>query len=153
MRTRGQWAMLIIGWLSAGVFPAYWATGYAPPFAAIDPIVAEPAAPGQTAIFRSALVRRDLDRECSVRFSRHFIDAGGVRFDYAGQAGMTAAGLRDMNTRMQNGFRLASVIPAGALPGYGEVVTELFYVCNPMQLIWPIEVTMRYPVLVLAAPK
>ena len=150
-RTRRQCAVRIIGLLSVVVFPAYWLTEYSPPFAAVEPIVAEPVAAGQTAIFKSANVMRDLDRDCSVRFSRHFIDSGGVRFDYAGISEITAGGLREMSKRMQDGFRVAAVIPAGAVPGYGDLVTELFYTCNPMQIIWPIQVTLRFPVLVLVA--
>ena len=139
----GQHAWL--GWLLC--VPIFWLAGdwafdRHPPFAIIGPVMARNAPPGGTAYF-VADVRRDLDRDCSVRFSRYLIDGAGVRHDFAVDPRvMTADGLRAMDTLMAGKLRLAVEIPRGANPGRATYTTELIYVCNPLHKWWPIEVSM-----------
>ena len=139
----GQHAWL--GWLFC--LPVFWTLGEwafdrDPPFAVVGPVMAFNAAPGETAFF-NADVRRDLDRECSVIFSRHMIDGAGVRHDFAKDPRvMTSDGIRAMDLLMAGRLRLAVEIPRGANPGPAVYTTELQYSCNPLHRIWPIDVTM-----------
>lgn len=119
-----------------------WALDRHPPFAIIGPVMAHNAAPGGT-VFFLADVRRDLDRDCSVRFSRYLIDGAGVRFDFAVDPRvMTPDGLRAMDILMSGKLRLALEVPRGANPGKAVYTTELIYTCNPLHAIWPILVSM-----------
>lgn len=120
---------------------ADWALDRAPPFAITGPVLARNAPPGGTAFFE-ADVRRDLDRECSVRFSRYLIDGAGVRHEFAVDLLMTPDGLRAMNILMAGKLRIAVEVPRGANPGKAVHTTELFYICNPLHKWWPIEVSM-----------
>lgn len=119
-----------------------WALDRNPPFAIVGPIQVVNAKPGETAFF-TAEVRRDLDRECSVDFSRYLIDGVGVRHDFgADPRVMTADGIRAMDVLMGGRLRLAIEIPRGANPGPAVYTSELRYRCNPLHQWWPIEVTM-----------
>lgn len=142
-----------IGWLLAIPFllqGVIWLTDRAPPFSVIGPVVVSNARPGEI-IYFTAPVRRDLDRECSVMFSRHIIDVRGIRFELTKEPGvMTAAGLRAMDAAMGKYLRLAVEVPEQAAPGQAAFVTELSYACNPVHRAWPIEVSM--PLLFLIQP-
>ena len=121
---------------------AVWLADRSPPFAITGPVVTIDAQPGELAFF-TALVRRDLDRNCSVSFSRHLIDGRGVRFDLLKEPGvMTAAGLRAMDAAMGGYLRLAVEVPAGAAPGPAIFATDLSYACNPIHRAWPIDVSL-----------
>lgn len=140
------WLLSLPFLLMAGV----WLTDRAPPFAVIGPVVVSNARAGEIVYF-TAPVRRDLDRECSVVFSRHIIDVRGIRFDISTAPGvMTAAGLRAMDAAMGAYLRLAVEVPEQAAPGQAAFVTELSYACNPVHRAWPIEVSM--PLLFLIQP-
>ena len=119
-----------------------WSLDRHPPFGIIGPVEVRGGKPGETVYFH-APVRRDLDRNCSVRFSRHMIDGAGVRFDFALDPRiMTPDGLRAMDLLMDGGLRLAVDVPRGASPGRGSYTTELLYQCNPLHKWFPIAVTM-----------
>ena len=120
-----------------------WLTDRSPPFAVIGPVVMKNAKPGEMAFF-TAPVRRDLDRNCSVQFSRHLIDGRGIRFDLTKEPGMmTAAGLRAMDAAMGGYLRLAVDVPEAAAPGPAIFATDLSYACNPIHRAWPIEVSLE----------
>ena len=150
-----QWAgrHAWLGWLLC--LPVFmqlgeWAFDRSPPFAVVGPVTALGARPGETAYF-NAEVRRDLDRECSVVFSRYMIDGAGVRHDFARDPRvMTPNGLRAMDVLMAGQLRLAVEIPRGANPGPAVYATELRYTCNPIHKLWPIEVTMPLRFWILA---
>lgn len=128
---------LPIFWIAAD-----WAMDRHPPFAIIGPVIVRNAPPGGT-VFFVADVRRDLYRDCSVRFSRHMIDGAGVRFDFATEPRvMTPDGLRAMDILMAGKLCLAVDVPRGANPGKAVHTTELIYICNPLHRWWPIEVSM-----------
>lgn len=146
---RNSW----IGWLFSLPFlvqGGVWLADRSPPFAVIGPVVVTTARPGDIAFF-TAPVRRDLERDCSVVFSRHIVDVRGIRFEVSKEPGvMTAAGLRAMDAAMGSYLRLAVEVPEQAAPGQAAFVTELSYACNPIHRAWPIEVSM--PLLFLIQP-
>lgn len=111
--------------------------------------VANPALPGDTVIVR-AVVKRDVDRRCSLMYSRMFHDSAGVRFDItAGAQMMTADALDDLNRRTPDSLILSLTIPPKAAPGKGTLISVLDYVCNPVQQLYPIPklITMDVEVL------
>lgn len=119
-----------------------WIIDREPPFAALGAAQASPVRAGGTVVFIAA-VRRDLDRDCTVQFSRHLIDGLGIRHDFAADPRvMTADGLREMDSAMGHQLRLAVNIPAGAAPGPATYTSDLIYRCNPVHVLWPIAVSM-----------
>ena len=119
-----------------------WLTDRSPPFAITGAVVTVNARPGDMAFF-TALVRRDLDRDCSVLFTRHLIDGKGMRFDLSKEPGvLTAEGLQAMDAAMGGYLRLAVAVPESAAPGPAIFATNFSYMCNPIHRAWPIEVSM-----------
>lgn len=110
-----------------------------PPFRLIGYTV-EPVRPG--GVLRvTADVQRDLDRECSVVFSRHMFDSLGTRIDLAGTRNMTADAIRVLDEVSPGKLRLALPIPAYAAAGPAKLVTPLSYQCNAWHAMRPIETT------------
>jgi hypothetical protein len=136
---RSAWlAWLLIGISGAGL--AWMISDSTPPFS-LTGYVAN--VPRRGELLRvDATVWRDLDRNCSVAFSRHIFDAAGVRWDVLASANMTAFALRQLDEQAPGHLRLAVPIPAGAAVGPAKLVTPLEYQCNPWHGIRPIESTM-----------
>lgn len=133
---------------------AVWATDTTPPFQLLAQAVVVSGPPGGEVAFE-AEVRRDLDRECSVAFSRHIVDARGFRHDFEGEPRyLSAEGLRRMDDDMGGKLRLIVNIPKAAAVGPAVYAAELRYVCNPLQTLFPIRTHMTLPFDVLpAAPR
>lgn len=125
-----------------------WSVDYMPPFALLE-YTATPARPGEMTSI-DAKVRRDLDRRCSVAFSRAFFDSVGTRFDLTdGVQTMNAFALEAVNKMNPGKLLLKFQIPVGALPGTGVIMTTLDYTCNPLQQFRPIPLITSIKVEVL----
>jgi hypothetical protein len=136
---RSAWlAWLLIGISGAGLA---WMIGDSTPPFRLTGYVSN--VPHRGELLRvDATVWRDLERNCSVQFSRHIFDAAGVRWDVLSSTNMTAAALRQLDEQAPGHLRLAVPIPAGAAVGPAKLVTPLEYQCNPWHGIRPIESTM-----------
>ena len=121
---------------------AWWALDRYPPFALLK--INEISVHSNVVRFNLA-VRRDLDRGCSVEFSRHLIDSDGYRHDAAVGQIMDAQTLAEMDKRMGGRLLLSMDLPAGMARGPAAMVTVLKYACNPLQELWPIPVRMTVP--------
>lgn len=124
-----------------------WSIDRRPPFAivAVQPAGGKPG----SSIVIDASVRRDRSRQCSARFTRQIYDSAGVRYDMEGDQLATAA-MVDRAEKMAPGRLLLSIdIPPSVRPGSAVMLTSLAYVCNPVQVLWPIEVTSAIPFEVL----
>lgn len=130
------------------VFLVTWAFDRRAPFRVVgyDPIVAKR---GESAAIR-ADVRRDMRRDCSVSFTRFLYDSKGVRFDIGDVREMSAATIRELNSRSPNELKFAVQMPPKMAAGEAELVTELKYVCNPLHVAWPIVLLMKNKIEVLA---
>lgn len=119
-----------------------------PPFKLLSYATNQPT-PGGTLIVR-AHVRRDLERECSVTFSRYLFDKVGARHEASGQQLMTPQALRNMDALAPGELNLQVPIPSIFPPGPATLTTVLEYRCNPLQdLLRPIsvELNMAFEVL------
>ena len=125
-----------------------WSVDRRIPFRMIS-YVANPTLPGDTLIVR-ANVQRDLQRRCSVTYSRMFHDASGARFDITpGVQMMTADALDDLNRRTPDTLILSVTVPPKAAPGKGALISVLDYVCNPTHQLYPVSMLMTIDVEVL----
>lgn len=130
---------------------AVWATDNTPPFQLLAQAVVVSGPPGGEVAFE-AHVRRDLERECSVSYSRHIIDARGFRHDFESEPGyLSANGLRQMDNDMGGQLRLVVNIPKAAAVGPAVYSAELRYVCNPLHSMFPIRAQLALPFDVLPA--
>ena len=118
-----------------------------PPFAVLKVYPAE-ARPGEHVWLR-ADVRRDLDRKCSVEFSRYIFDSTGGRVADLGNGSMSAASIEAMDQRAPGKLAVRITVPEGTTPGVARLSTDLSYICNRTHLIWPIHTTstMQFTVL------
>lgn len=74
---------------------------------------------------------------------------GGIRKDVSSEQVVNSEGLKDMREKMGGFVRITVDIPKDAAPGAAVLYTNISYVCNPLQNIWPIEVNFEFPFEVL----
>ena len=120
-----------------------WSLDRHPPF---EVLAAAPAmvAPGQT-VNLVADVRRDTDRGCSARFTRHIYDGAGSRHDLEGVQIINSDGIIDIERRTPGQLHVSLRVPSSATPGGASLVTNLDYTCNPLHGLWPIHVVTEIP--------
>jgi len=122
----------------------WWAFDREPPFHMISATTNTPR-PGEILEVR-AVVRRDLDRDCSVTFSRYLFDAAGFRHESTGPQIMTPYALKAMDAMAPGKLNVRMRVPTEFPVGKGTFTTVLVYRCNPLQdLFRPIELEMNVP--------
>jgi hypothetical protein len=127
-----------------------WALDRDPPFEILS---VEPAMvlPGN-AVQLTATVRRDLDRNCSVTYTRHLYDGANYRHDLEGSQSLSGEAIRAMNIRSPNMLHVALRVPDNAAAGTAALVTALDYECNPLHSAWPIHVVTEMQFTILEPP-
>ena len=90
----------------------------------------------------NANVARELERRCSVTFSRYMVDSSGLRADLMPDFTMTAQALEELDHATPGRLLLDIHIPDYVSAGPAVLVTPLEYRCNPWHSLMPIETTM-----------
>lgn len=140
---RLMWFWMLILVVSLGQL-VWWAMDRSPPFRLVSHQVNSPHAGGVLSV--RAKVQRDLDRECSVTFSRYLFDKVGARHEASGPQMMTPKALRNMDALAPGELNLQAPIPINFPPGPASMTTVLEYRCNPLQDVSsPIPVEMNIP--------
>lgn len=135
------WMLLLVVSLAQ---VAWWALDRDPPFRLIIAQANSPQ-PGGVLLVRSR-VQRDLERDCSVVFSRYLFDRNGTRHDATSPQMMTAQGLRNMDALAPGQLNVQIQVPDSFPPGHAVMTTILEYRCNPLQdIARPIPVEMSVP--------
>lgn len=123
----------------------WWSLNRNPPFRVKSYVDPSPVKAGGEIIFIMP-VHRDLGRGCSVKWHRHIIDFLGVRHDLKeGEAFMSAQALAAMDQAMGSTLKTKVTVPGSIARGKAVLVTNLRYVCNPLQALFPIELTLYFP--------
>lgn len=123
----------------------WWSFARAAPFYVKNYVEPSSVKAGET-VFFTMPAYRDLGRDCSVKWSRHLIDSISVRHDLReGERFMSAEALRSMSEAMGQTLKTAALVPDSAAPGRAVLVTNLRFTCNPVQVAFPIEVTLFFP--------
>ena len=108
----------------------------------VDPAL---ATPGESVVLVFH-VRRSVERDCSAILTRWVIDGKGVKIDLEGQQRISADAIRELEERTPGLLITAVPVPLIAFPGDAMLVSDLEYVCNPVQKWWwPINVTTIAP--------
>lgn len=123
---------------------AYWAADRAPPMQ-VNSIKTTAAVHGGEAQVEMG-VSRDTGRECSVTYHQFLVDADGYRFELPGTRYMSAAAIAAMERAHPGRIVVNVPVPQRAAPGRGRMGASLEYVCNPLQLFWPIPVELEVPI-------
>ncbi len=125
-----------------------WAMDRTPPFV-VNGYTSNPTHRGEIVKIKVD-VKRELDRMCSVTYSRMFLDAKGVTWDLTeGVRLMTAKSLDELDRRNPDMLVIKIKVPEQAAAGRGSVMTVLEYVCNPVHQLYPIPMVMVTDVDVL----
>ena len=117
-----------------------------PPFT-VASIERTSARPGEVVVI-TANVSRNPDRQCSASFVRYLFDGNQTRW-YLDQGFASFAMIEEMQARTPNKLQFAFEVPVKAAPGQASVTTVLQYVCNQVQVFWPIPVTVEFPFEIL----
>ena len=145
---RWVWLPILIA-LAGCVQIAVWWADSAPPFAVLGLERLERVQPGHT-VRISAYVLRDVKRGCAATMRRSVFDSGGYRYDIGGEIYFSAASIEAMEQRSPGRLTVAFDVPGGVLPGPAVLQSQLEYACNPLQVLWPIEVVTDLPFEVVA---
>ncbi len=143
-RLRWLWRLILaVCLVQLGV----WALDRDPPFELISATTNTPRPGGVLVV--EAVVRRDLERDCSVTFSRYLFDSAGFRHESFGPQLMTPYALRAMDAMAPGKLNVRLRVPYEFPVGKGTMTTVLEYRCNPLQdVLRPISVEMAIPFVV-----
>ena len=86
--------------------------------------------------------------ELARALARYMFDSEGTRFDLTSTKFMSAEGIAYMDKLTPNMLKVSIDIPPKAAPGNAIIVTQLAYMCNPYQYIWPVDHDLRYTIKV-----
>lgn len=134
------------------IAPVQWALERDAPFTVVRYIEPAPVVAGAHVTFEMP-VTRQLERDCTARWSRHIIDAAGIRHEYEGVHLATAKTLRDIERLQGPWIRTTLAIPPGIAPGRAVLASEVEYECNPIHALWPIRMSLFFPFEVLPPSK
>ena len=103
------------------------------------------ATPGKD-VKLSIPVERDLEKKCSVLFSRYMYDSKGTYYDLMATRFISYKGLVELDKINPDTVKFSFTVPPSAAPGPAIVITQLAYMCNPLQAIWPMDYDMKVTV-------
>lgn len=141
-------ALITFFFLWAGI----WALDRRPPFEMYEYTVNQPAPGGTLEVHAS--VRRDLNRRCSVKYTRVMYDEKGRRFWESPELTMSDKAITEMDVKMNSKLDILVSVPDDAPVGKISLITDLQYNCNPIQAFWPIPVvtTVETKIIPLSRP-
>ncbi len=135
-------AALILGFVSL----LWLAFDRTPPFQIVQVYPAQ-AHPGEQVLL-TAEVRRDNLKHCAADVSRYVVDSEGVRWDEPDKSLPAGAIHRLLETGPET-LRIPLNVPLEAAPGFGHVVADIKYRCNPTHAIFPIRAEVATPITIL----
>lgn len=128
--------LYILGHLGFWFFDSYV------PFRVTGEVTQTQAIPGKE-VKLSIPVERDLDKKCSVLFSRYMYDSKGTYYDIMATRFISYKGLLELDKINPNRVQFSFTVPEEAALGPAIVITQLAYMCNPLQSIWPMDYDMK----------
>ena len=84
--------------------------------------------------------------------SRYLIDSKGTYYDLMATRFMSEEGLRNIAKDNPQHSNFSFEVPKNVAPGIATVVTQLAYMCNPLQAIWPLDFDMRTEITIETIP-
>ena len=91
-------------------------------------------------------------RLCNVLISRYMLDNAGTYYDLMATRFLSEEGLTHLAEGTPNHVEFSFHVPDNAVPGPATVVTQLAYMCNPLQAIWPLDFAMQTKITIEASP-
>jgi len=126
-----------------------WALDNKPPLVITGPATYTQAKAGTEVKVKVPIIR---ERFCSFLMSRYLIDSKGTYYDLMATRFMSEEGLRNIAKDNPNHADFSFEVPKNVVPGTATIVTQLAYMCNPLQAIWPLDFDMRTQIDIGAGP-
>jgi hypothetical protein len=120
---------------------AYWASDTYVPFRTKGPATQTVATPGKK-VKIEVPIERDITKKCSVLFSRYMYDSQGTYHDLMATRFQSYNGILKLHQINPNTVKFSFQVPEDASEGPATVVTQLAYMCNPLQAVWPMDYDM-----------
>ena len=134
-------------WGAVIVASLFWASNTTPPFVLKD-YKAMPLYQGGM-ITIDANVERDLDRRCSVKYSRKIVDSAGIVYSIEPTTEMSYNAIKVLEELNPGKLRINAQTSNSISTGWATVLTPLSYSCNPLQKIFPIQMVLKMRVQVM----
>lgn len=99
-------------------------------------------------------VRRDIDRDCSMRVNRDLVDSTHALRSLITSQDVSAQGMRDREKTSPGLLKMRMVVPANTPSGEAHVLSNDFFTCprNPTTWFFPIAVNLDWTIHVKPAP-
>jgi len=107
------------------------------------------AKPGSLVKLKVPVVR---ERYCSVLISRYLLDNNGTYYDLMATRFLSEDSLIQLAEGTPNHVEFSFEVPSNIALGPATVVTQLAYMCNPLQAIWPLDFAMQTKITIEASP-
>lgn len=126
-----------------------WSVDRKPPFELVsyNDITVVPG----SSLVAHEVVRRDVERNCSVSFARYTMDSRKVKGNESPTTFMNARAITNLSLTMGLDHLDITYPISDDMPvGQASLITVLDYRCNPLHMIWPIQVVTVVPFNVIA---
>ena len=126
-----------------------WLYDNKPPLVVTGPAQYTQATPGVLIKLKVPVVRH---RYCNVLISRYMLDSQGTYYDLMATRFLSEDSLVQLANGTPNHIEFSFEIPRNIALGPATVVTQLAYMCNPLQAIWPLDLAMQSKITIEASP-
>jgi hypothetical protein len=109
----------------------------------------EHAVPGAQVKLKVPVTRT---RYCNVLISRYMLDSEGTYYDLMATRFLSEDSLTQLAEGTPYHAEFSFTVPPNAVPGPATVVTQLAYMCNPLQAIWPLDFALKTKITIEASP-
>lgn len=126
----------------------FWALNRVDPLEIVAQLGTPSGRPGDVIRFE-AVVKRDFTPRCSIVVQRYVVGSDGYRYFFQ-PFSVSPAALDYLTHGSATELKTTLEIPRAMPPGKAKLVTGLSYRCNPLDRLWPIEVTTELEFYVLS---
>jgi hypothetical protein len=80
------------------------------------------------------------------------LDSEGTYYDLMATRFLSEDSLTQLAEGTPYHAEFSFTVPSNAVPGPATVVTQLAYMCNPLQAIWPLDFALKTKITIEASP-
>ena len=126
-----------------------WLLDNKDPLVVTGPAQYERAVPGAHVKIKVPVTRT---RYCNVLISRYMLDSEGTYYDLMATRFLSEDSLTQLAEGTPYHAEFSFAVPSNVVPGPATVVTQLAYMCNPLQAIWPLDFALKTKITIEASP-
>ena len=131
----------------AAIPASIWALDRSPPLrmTSSEPVTVQPGKWLRVV----AHVERDYRRKCSANVTAVLFDSAGTRYLLGGTSEYNVQSLDYIDNLTPGVMIAAAPLSPIAAPGQGHAIISMVYRCNPLHILWPIQVLWDIPFTVV----